>query len=260
MGCFGLEIALAHPQTLPLLAGFIPQKTLLQDPKMLYLAIGILGATVMPHNLYLHSAIVQTRHYEESIEGKKEAIRFAAIDSTLALGIAFFINSAILVVSAAVFYHHGLHQVTEIQDAYHLLTPLLGTTIASIIFGIALLMSGQNSTITGTLAGQIIMEGFIQLRLSPWKRRLITRLLAILPAIGVILYFGETSLGSLLIFSQVVLSLQLSFAVFPLIRFTSSPEKMGPFTNSNGLKILAYFIAYIITALNVGMILYNAIH
>jgi len=252
--CFGYELYLAKPDIFPILAGFIPSPTLFQNQEMLYIAIGILGATVMPHNLYLHSAIVQTRQYEETIPGKKEAVKFATIDSTVALLIAFFINAAILIVASSVFHTRGMESVAEIKDAYKLLSGVLGTSLAGIVFALALLASGQNSTITGTLAGQIIMEGFISLRVAPWIRRLITRLLAITPAIFVIIYFGEGALGKLLVLSQVILSLQLSFAVFPLVAFTSDKAKMGPFINSNRMKCVAYSVAVIIAVLNVWLI------
>src|ERR1700687_5347002 len=216
---------------------------------MLYIAIGILGATVMPHNLYLHSSIVQTRKYTDTAEGQREAIRFASFDSALALMFALFINAAILIMAAAVVPGTGHQEVAEIGDAYQLLTPLLGTTMASVLFAVALLCSGQNATLTGTLAGQIVMEGFINLRLRPWLRRLITRLIAIIPAIIVVAMYGERGTGPLLILSQVVLSLQLPFAVFPLVMFTSDPKKMGPFVNPRWLKVLAWLVAVIIAAL-----------
>lgn len=254
IGCFGFEILLAQPQLAPLLKGFIPSKDLLYNKEMLYIGIGILGATVMPHNLYLHSAVVQTRDYEETVEGKKEAIKFSAIDSTVALGIAFFVNASILIVSASAFYTHGLHEVAEIQDAFKLLTPLLGMSAASIVFALALLASGQNSTVTGTLAGQIIMEGFLHLRIKPWLRRMITRLLAIIPAVVVAIIFGNQGLGRLLVLSQVVLSLQLPFAVFPLVAFTSDKQKMGPFVNAILTKTVAYSLAFIIAGLNLWLI------
>src|SRR5437660_2197140 len=213
---------------------------------MLYIAIGILGATVMPHNLYLHSSIVQTRKYVDTFESRREAVRFASIDSAVALMTALFINGAILVMAAAVFHGTEHEAVADIGDAYQLLSPLLGTKAASILFAVALLCSGQNATLTGTLAGQIVMEGFINLRLRPWLRRLITRLIAIIPAIIVVWLYGEKGTGQLIILSQVVLSLQLSFAVFPLVMFTSDPRKMGPFANRGWVKALAWFVAVII--------------
>lgn len=254
IGCFGIEIWLSQPVVADVLKGFIPTAELFTNRDMLYIAAGILGATVMPHNLYLHSAIVQTRSYEETLEGKKEAVKFATIDSTAALLLAFFVNAAILVTAAAAFYAKGYNEVAEIQDAYKLLTPLLGTSLASTVFALALLASGQNSTITGTLAGQIIMEGFINFKIKPWLRRIITRLLAIIPAVAVIVIFGKTGLAQLLILSQVVLSMQLSFAVFPLVQFTSEEKKMGPFKNAKWLKVTAYAMAFIIAALNIWLI------
>jgi manganese transport protein len=222
---------------------------------MLYLAIGILGATVMPHNLYLHSSIVQTRKYEQTAGGKREAVKFATIDTVTALMFALFINAAILIVSAATFYTHGQHNVAEIQDAYHLLSPTLGVGLASVVFAVALLASGQNSTLTGTLAGQIVMEGFLNIRLRPWLRRLITRLIAIIPAVIVTIIYGESGTAKLLILSQVILSLQLSFAVIPLIIFTSDRKKMGEFASPLWMKILAWLTAAIIVTLNVKYLL-----
>ncbi len=254
IGCFGLEIWLSQPEIVALLKGLIPSPELVTNGDMLYIAAGILGATVMPHNLYLHSAIIQTRDYEETVPGKREAIKFATIDSTFALFLAFFVNAAILVTAAAVFHFNGVGEVAEIEDAYKLLSPLLGTTLASTVFALALLASGQNSTITGTLAGQIIMEGFINIRLRPWLRRLITRLIAIVPAVIVVYLFGNSGLNQLLILSQVILSMQLSFAVFPLVNFTSDTKKMGPFINPPWMKMTAYGIAFIIAALNVWLV------
>jgi manganese transport protein len=222
---------------------------------MLYIAIGILGATVMPHNLYLHSSIIQTRKFELTSAGKREAIRFGTIDSTTALMGALFINAAILILSSATFHTTGHQEVAEIQDAYKLLAPLLGTGLASLLFAIALLASGQNSTLTGTLAGQIVMEGFLNIKISPMLRRLITRALAVVPSILVIWHFGEGSATSLLILSQVILSVQLSFAVIPLVMFTSDKSKMGEFVNSRWLKVLAWFIAILIAVLNVYLII-----
>jgi manganese transport protein len=217
---------------------------------MLYIAIGILGATVMPHNLYLHSAIVQTRDYPRTSKGKREAILLASLDSAAALTMALFVNAAILIVAAAVFHRTGHDQVAEIGDAYKLLTPLLGVTGASTMFAIALLASGQNSTLTGTLAGQVVMEGFLHLRLAPWKRRLLTRLLAIVPTVIVTALWGMSGTARLLILSQVILSMQLSFAVFPLITFTSDRKKMGEFVNRPWLRILGWTSAVFIAALN----------
>ena len=254
-GSFALEIWFSRPELAGVAAGFIPRVAILRDHEMLYIAIGILGATVMPHNLYLHSSIVQTRKYGDTVEDKREAIRFASIDSAVALMSALFINAAILIMAAAVFHGSGHEAVADIGDAYKLLSPLLGTTMASVIFAIALLCSGQNATLTGTLAGQIVMEGFINLRLRPWLRRLITRLIAIIPAIIVVALYGERGTGPLLILAQVILSLQLPFAVVPLVMFTSDRAKMGPFVNPGWVKVLAWAVAVIIAVLN-GWLLY----
>ena len=248
--CFAAEILFSRPDVGGILQGYLPNREIVRNSEMLYLAIGILGATVMPHNLYLHSSIVQTRAWEPTPEKRWEAIKFGTIDSTVALSFALFINSAILIVAAAVFHFSGNQNVAEIQDAYHLLSPLLGVSAASAIFGIALLASGQSSTLTATLAGQIVMEGFLQIRLPPWVRRLATRLLAIVPALITILFFGEQSTGKLLVFSQVILSLQLSFAVIPLIMFTSDRRLMGEFVNPNWLKVMAWAVASVIVGLN----------
>ncbi len=249
-GSFGVELWLARPEWTAVAAGFIPRGEIVRNPSMLYIAIGILGATVMPHNLYLHSSIVQTRKYLDNVPGKAEAIRFATIDSSFALMFALFINGAILVMAAAVFHGSGHEAVADINDAYKLLSPLLGTKMASVLFAVALLCSGQNATLTGTLAGQIVMEGFINLRLRPWLRRLITRLIAIIPAIIVVILYGERGSGQLLILSQVILSLQLSFAVFPLVMFTGDPHKMGTFASPFWVKALAWPVAVVIAALN----------
>lgn len=251
---FGFQLIVSAPALAPLLAGFIPTTQIVFNAEMLYLAIGIIGATVMPHNLYLHSAIVQTRRYAETREGKKEAIKFATIDSTAALSIALFVNASILILAAAVFFTNGIGEVAAIEDAYKLLSPLVGVSIASTLFAIALLAAGQNATITGTLAGQIIMEGFINLRIKPWVRRIITRLLAIVPAIIVIGVYGDGAATDLLILSQVVLSLQLSFAVFPLLMFTGSKKIMGEFANSTHLNIIAWIIGIIIASLNLWLL------
>ena len=249
-GSFAIELYLAHPALGPMMAGFVPQAEIVRDPNMLYIAIGILGATVMPHNLYLHSSIVQTRKYLDTHESKKEAIWFATLDSSVALMFALFINAAMLIMAAAVFHGSGHEAVADIGDAYQLLSPLLGTKLASILFAVALLCSGQNATLTGTLAGQIVMEGFINLRLRPWLRRLITRLIAIIPAIIVVWLYGERGTGQLIILSQVVLSLQLSFAVFPLVMFTNDPHKMGPFASPWWLKAMAWPVAITIAVFN----------
>src|SRR5919202_5609870 len=253
--CFTAEILFSQPDATGILYGFMPKPEILQNPDMLYIAIGILGATVMPHNLYLHSSIVQTRDWQPTTQNRWEAIKFSTIDSTVALSLALFINSAILIVSAATFHFSGYQKVAEIQDAYKLLSPLLGVSVASTIFGLALLASGQSSTLTATLAGQIVMEGFLQLRLPSWLRRLATRLIAIVPALVAIIFFGEKSTGSLLVFSQVVLSLQLSFAVIPLVMFTSSHRLMGDFVNPFWLKTLSWIVTLIIVGLNVWLLL-----
>jgi manganese transport protein len=254
-GCFAWEIVASNPNLLGIAKGFVPSPQIVADPGMLYIAIGILGATVMPHNLYLHSSIVQTRRYELNATGKREAIKFATIDSTVALMFALFINAAILIVAAATFYTRGRNDVAEIQDAYKLLTPLLGATGASTLFALALLASGQNSTLTGTLAGQIVMEGFLNIRLRPWLRRLITRLIAIIPAVVVTIISGEKGTTNLLVLSQVILSLQLSFAVFPLVLFTSDKVKMGEFVNGPVVKWLSWIVASVIALLNAWLLM-----
>lgn len=248
--CFAVEIFFSGPSLAGILQGFVPSTEILRNPGMLYIAIGILGATVMPHNLYLHSSIVQTRNYAPTIKGQREAIRYATLDSTVALMFALFINASILIMSAAAFHHTGHQDVAGIEDAYQLLSPLLGSVLASILFAVALLCSGQNSTLTGTLAGQIVMEGFLNIRLRPWLRRLITRLLAIVPAIICIALYGDHGTTQLLILSQVVLSLQLSFAVFPLVQFTSDRKKMHEFVNPIWLKLLSWGVAILIALLN----------
>ncbi|MFC7442227.1 Nramp family divalent metal transporter [Laceyella putida] len=255
--CFVVELILVKPDVLGIAKGFIPSAEIVTNPEMLYIAIGILGATVMPHNLYLHSSIVQTRRYELTPEGKKSAIRFATMDSTIALFFALFINAAILILSASAFHQSG-KVVEDISQAYELLAPLLGTSIASVLFGVALLASGQNSTLTGTLAGQIVMEGFLNIRLKPWLRRLITRLIAIVPAVAVTALYGSEGTMQLLVLSQVILSLQLSFAVIPLVQFTSDKQKMGEFTNPLWLQILAWTVAVVIAGLN-AYLLYSTL-
>jgi manganese transport protein len=252
--CFAAEILWSRPGVLGIITGFVPSTDILTNQDMLYVSIGIIGATVMPHNLYLHSSVVQTRKYEHTSQGRREAIKFGTIDSSIALMFALFINGAILVLAAASFHWTGHQDVAEIQDAYKLLTPLLGVPIASAVFIIALLASGQNSTLTGTLAGQIIMEGFINIRLRPWLRRVITRGLAIVPAVIVIGYFGEGKTTELLIASQVVLSMQLGFAVWPLMRFTGEKAKMGEFVNPLWVKILGWTTAVIIIILNAKLL------
>ncbi|MFZ4115815.1 MAG: Nramp family divalent metal transporter [Chthoniobacterales bacterium] len=248
--CFGLEILFSHPSASSIAAGFIPHLEIVTHPGMLYIAIGILGATVMPHNLYLHSSIVQTRSYPLTQLGKREAIRFASIDSNMALFLAMFINAAILIVAAATFFKAGRHDVAEIQDAYKLLSPMLGITGASTLFAIALLAAGQNSTLTGTMAAQIVMEGFLQLRMKPWMRRLLTRSLALIPTLIVVWLMGDRGMNQLLLASQVVLSMQLSFAVIPLVSFTNDSKKMGEFVNSRIMKIAAWSVAGVIVSLN----------
>jgi len=253
--CFAAELIFSKPSVTGVLLGFIPGPHIVANQGMLYVSIGILGATVMPHNLYLHSSIVQTRKFEQTPEGRREAIKFATIDSSVALMFALFINAAILILSAAVFHWSGHQEVAEIQDAYKLLSPLLGVGVASILFAVALLASGQNSTLTGTLAGQIVMEGFLNLRITPWLRRLITRAIAIVPAVLVIGIAGEGKTTKLLIISQVVLSMQLGFAVWPLMRFTDEKTKMGEFANRLWVKILGWTTAGIIILLNVKLLL-----
>ena len=253
-GCFAYEIFFAQPLWIEAARGFLPTMAILKDRDMLYLAIGILGATVMPHNLYLHSSIVQTRAFAEDDKGKREAIRFATLDSTIALGFSLFINAAILVLGAAVFHQRGMTGVADIGEAYKLLTPVMGASLASVLFAGALLCSGQNSTLTGTLAGQIVMEGFLHWRLKPWLRRLITRLLAIVPAAIVIGVMGEGSATMLLILSQVILSFQLPFAVVPLIQFTGDRSKMGEFTNSRLTAVVGWTMAVAIIVLNAALL------
>ena len=252
--CFAAELIFSKPALTGVMLGFIPGPHIVMDQGMLYVSIGIIGATVMPHNLYLHSSIVQTRKFEQTPVGRREAIKFATIDSSVALMFALFINGAILVLAAAVFHWSGHQDVAEIQDAYKLLSPLLGVGIASVLFAVALLASGQNSTLTGTLAGQIVMEGFLNFRITPWLRRLITRALAIIPAVLIIGIFGEGKTTQLLVASQVVLSMQLGFAVWPLMRFTNEKTKMGEFANRLWLKILGWTVAGIIIVLNVKLL------
>ena len=252
--CFAYEIFFAHPLWREAAIGFIPRAEILRNREMLYIAIGILGATVMPHNLYLHSSIVQTRAFGSSTRDRREAVRYAIFDSTVALGFALFINAAILVLGAAAFHTRGLHNVAEIADAYKLLSPVLGASLASTLFACALLASGQNSTLTGTLAGQIVMEGFLNIRLRPWLRRLITRSIAIIPAAFVIGFAGEDKVTSLLILSQVILSFQLPFAVIPLIRFTGDRSKMGDFANSRFTSAVAWVVAAAILFFNAELV------
>ena len=253
-GSFAIELALARPDLGGVLRSLVPDPEIARNPDMLFIAVGILGATVMPHNLYLHSSIVQTRKYRDDVASRREAVRFATIDSTVALMSALFLNGAILVMAAATFHGTGHQDVADISDAYLLLAPLLGTQLASTLFAVALLFSGQNATLTGTLAGQIVMEGFLNIRLRPWLRRLITRLIAIIPALFTVAFYGERGTGALLILSQVVLSLQLPFAVFPLVMFVGSRKKMGPLVAPRWMLALAWPTAVVIAALNVWML------
>ncbi len=252
--CFAIQVVLARPEIGPLLAGFRPDPEIIRNPDMLYLALGILGATVMPHNLYLHSAIVQTRAWGTTLPEKREALKFATIDSTMALMFALFINAAILILAAATFHKSGHLEVAELTEAHSMLSPLLGSVVAPWLFGIALLCCGLNSTVTATLAGQAVMEGFVDLKLAPWQRRLVTRGLAIIPAAGVTILYGTAEMGKLLILSQVILSLQLPFAVVPLVQFTSSRAKMGALVAPKWLIASACTIAVVIVALNVKFI------
>ncbi len=257
-GCFAIELSMARPDMAGILSGFVPRGEIVRDPAMLYIAVGILGATVMPHNLYLHSSIVQTRKYSDALESRREAIRFATIDSTIALMSALAVNAAILIMAAATFHGTGYGDVADISVAYQLLTPLLGTVLASKLFGVALLLAGQNATLTGTLAGQIVMEGFLMWRIRPWLRRIITRLAAVVPALLVVIYAGDRGAGQLLVLSQVILSMQLPFAIFPLIRFVSDRRKMGELVPGRAAMALAWTTGVIIAALNVWL-LYQSI-
>jgi len=259
MAMFGVQVFLSQPDYAAALRNLlIPSPSIVTNPAMLYIAIGILGATVMPHNLYLHSSIVQSRQYTRTPEGKREAIHMANVDSAIALTVALFVNAAILIVAAAVFHRSGHFEVAAIEDAYKLLSPLVGAGFASTLFAVALLASGQNSSITGTLAGQIVMEGFVHLRVTPWLRRLITRGLAIVPTIIVVWVNGERGTEKLLILSQVILSMQLSFAVIPLVMFTGDRAKMGEFVNAKWLKVLAWTTAVLIAGLNAWLLAQTA--
>ncbi|HEY1096069.1 MAG TPA: Nramp family divalent metal transporter, partial [Alphaproteobacteria bacterium] len=258
-GCFAAELIFSKPDLGGIANGFIPDVAILHNKEMLYISVGIIGATVMPHNLYLHSAIVQTRAYPQNDAGKKEAIRFATFDVIVALLFALFINAAILIVAAASFHWSGHQDVAEIQEAYRLLAPVLGVSVASTLFAIALLASGQNSTLTGTLAGQIVMEGFLRVRLPPWLRRLVTRMIAIVPAVAIIGYYGEDKTTDLLVASQVILSMQLGFAVWPLLRFTNNKTRMGKFVNPLWIKLLGFLIAILIIGLNVKLLVEMAV-
>ncbi|WP_278376881.1 Nramp family divalent metal transporter [Sphingobium yanoikuyae] len=254
-GCFAVELLLSRPDIAAIGAGLVPSASVVTNPAMLYIAIGIIGATVMPHNLYLHSAIVQTRSFDRSEAGKREAVTFATIDSTIALMLAMFVNGAILILAASTFHVAGMTGVAEIQDAHRLLAPVLGAGIASTLFAVALLASGQNSTITATLAGQIVMEGFVNLRVPAWARRLVTRMLAIVPAVIVAALYGTEGTTRLLVLSQVVLSLQLPFAVVPLVKFTGDHKLMGAFVNPLWLKLVAWAISALIIGLNIKLLL-----
>jgi manganese transport protein len=253
--CFAIQIVLAAPPIAEVLGGFVPRAQVVTDPKALYLAIGILGATVMPHNLYLHSSIVQTRAFPRTDQGKRSALRWAVTDSTLALMLALFINAAILILAATVFHAQGRTDVQEIEQAYELLAPMLGVGLASTLFAVALLASGVNSTVTATLAGQIVMEGFLHLRLKPWVRRLVTRGIAIVPVIVVTALYGEQGTAHLLVLSQVVLSMQLPFAVVPLVRFVSDRKLMGDLVAPRWLVTVAWVIAALIIVLNAKLLL-----
>jgi manganese transport protein len=252
--CFAAQIVLAAPPVAEVLAGFVPTVEIVRDPAMLYLAIGILGATVMPHNLYLHSAIVQTRQFEQTEPGKRQAIRYATIDSTLALMLALGINAAILIVAAATFHAQGRTDVAEIQEAHALLAPMLGVPLASGLFAVALLASGQNSAVTATLAGQVVMEGFLRIRLPTWLRRMITRMVAIIPAVAVTALWGDSGTAKLLVFSQVVLSMQLPFAVIPLVRLTADRGKMGVFVSPPWMVFASWAVAALIVVLNLKLL------
>lgn len=252
---FVFEMIAARPDVAAIFGGYVPKLEVVTNSGMLFVALGILGATVMPHNLYLHSSIIQSRQYKRDEAGRREAVRYARLDSVFSLTIAFIINSAILILGAAAFYGNGL-QVSEIEGAYELLSPTLGVGIASTLFAVALLASGQNSTITGTLAGQIVMEGFVQLRISPVLRRIITRLLAVIPAFIVTWLYGSSGTGDLLLWSQVVLSLQLPFAVIPLVKFTSDRRKMGSFANGKMVQSVAWLATGLIVVLNVFLLGY----
>ncbi len=252
--CFLIQIVLAAPPVASVLGGFVPSSEIVSNSGMLYIAIGILGATVMPHNLYLHSSIVQTRRFDRTDAGRRHAIRWATTDSTIALMLALFVNASILIIAAAVFHANGKTDVEEIEQAYALLSPLLGVGIASVLFAVALLASGMNSTVTATLAGQIVMEGFLHLRLPHWMRRLLTRAIAIVPVVVVTALYGEQGTAKLLILSQVILSMQLPFAVIPLVQFVSDRKKMGNFAISRPVAMLSWTVAGIITALNLKLL------
>ncbi|MCR3780940.1 divalent metal cation transporter, partial [Pseudomonas aeruginosa] len=252
--CFAVQLLLSRPELGEVLQGFLPSPRMLSDPAALYLAIGIVGATVMPHNLYLHSSLVQSRAYPRSLAGKRQALRWAVADSSLALTLALLVNAAILIVAASVFHRNGHTEVVDIEQAHALLSPLLGLELASLLFAVALLASGLNSTVTTTLAGQIVMEGFLRLRLAPWARRLLTRGVAVLPVLLVTLLYGEDGTARLLIFSQVILSMQLPLAVIPLLQFVSDRRLMGPLAIGAGTRWLAWAVALAIVGLNLQLL------
>ena len=253
--CFAIQIVMAAPPVAEVFGGFLPSPEIVTNPQALYLAIGILGATVMPHNLYLHSSIVQTRAYDRSERGRRQALRWATTDSTVALTFALCVNAAILILAAAVFHSRGMNEVGEIEQAFELLSPLLGAGIASTLFAVALLASGLNSTVTATLAGQIVMEGFLNLRLPDWARRLVTRGLAIVPVIVITALYGDAGTGKLLVLSQVILSMQLPFAVVPLVMFVCDRQRMGSFVLPGWLKLTSWLIAAVIVVLNIKLLL-----
>ena len=254
-GCFAAQIIAAQPSVGGILGGmFVPSPEIVANPAMLYIAMGIIGATVMPHNLYLHSSIVQTRAYERTEEGRRDAIKWATADSTIALMLALFVNASILIVAAVAFHGTGHEDVAEIGQAYELLSPLLGLSVASVLFAVALLASGMNSTVTATLAGQIVMEGFLHLRIPQWARRLITRGIAIVPVVVVTWLYGEKGTAELLVLSQVILSMQLPFAVIPLVHFVSDRKKMGSLAIARWVSVLAWIVATVIVALNVKLL------
>ena len=252
--CFAATLAMAHPAWREVAGALLPRAEILSNPDMMLISVGILGATVMPHNLYLHSSIVQSRKVGDSVEERRSAIRYATADSTVSLLFAFLINASILILAAATFHRAGMTEVADIHDAHRLLSPLLGVEMAGVLFAVALLASGQNSTITGTMAGQIVMEGFLDIRLKPWVRRLVTRGVAIVPAVIVASLYGNAGTAKLLVFSQVILSLQLPFAVIPLVLFVSSRAKMGELVISRWVSALAWLVAGVIVALNIWML------
>jgi manganese transport protein len=252
--CFGLELMWLSPDIARIIPSFVPHKEIVTNPQMLYLAVGIIGATVMPHNLYLHSSVVQTRRFDSSIVAKREAIRYATWDSCIALGLALFVNAGILILAAGSFFDHGKHDVADIAEAFHLLSPTLGVGIASAIFGLALLSSGLSSSVTGTLAGQIVMEGFLNIRLPPHIRRLLTRAIAIVPAMFAVGWYGSEGANAMLIFSQVVLSMQLPFAIIPLLLFTTRKDFLGELAFSKSMACLLWISACIVISLNVWVL------